>query len=59
MTSHSTPAAPIPVRWRHDLLLLTCLFGALYFFSAGRVTLTNPDEPRYAEIARIARIEPQ
>ena len=38
--------------WRRDLLLLTLLFGALYFFLLGRHPLANPDEGRYAEIPR-------
>lgn len=52
MTYPKPSEAARPVRWRGDLLWLALCFGAFYFFAIGRVTLTNPDEPRYAEIAR-------
>jgi 4-amino-4-deoxy-L-arabinose transferase-like glycosyltransferase len=38
--------------WKTDLLILTLFFGALIFFGLGRLPLANPDEARYAEIAR-------
>jgi 4-amino-4-deoxy-L-arabinose transferase-like glycosyltransferase len=37
---------------RSDLLLLTLFFGALIFFRLGQLPLANPDEARYAGIAR-------
>ena len=52
MRTHDDSAAATPVRWRGDLLLLTLIFGVLYLFAASRLTLLNPDEPRYAGIAR-------
>ncbi len=44
------PDAACP--WRRDVLALLLCFGALYLFAAGRMPLMNPDEPRYAGIAR-------
>lgn len=38
--------------WARDLMLLTLLFGLLYFFQLGDTPLLNPDESRYAEIPR-------
>jgi len=38
--------------WGRDLLLLTIVFGALYFFRLGSYPLSNPDEGRYAEVPR-------
>jgi len=52
MMNHDDSAETAPVRWRRDLLMLTLFFGAIYLFAAGRLTLKNPDEPRYAGIAR-------
>src|SRR5688572_9799814 len=37
---------------RTDLLILILFFGALNLFALGRLPLANPDEARYAEIAR-------
>ncbi|PTX98630.1 glycosyltransferase family 39 protein [Opitutus sp. ER46] len=47
--------APTPVApgyWRRDLLCLTVAFAILFFFRLGTSPLANPDEGRYAEIAR-------
>ncbi|MBL9212220.1 MAG: glycosyltransferase family 39 protein [Opitutaceae bacterium] len=52
MRNHDDFAETAPVRWRGDLLLLTLFFGVLTLFAAGRLPLKNPDEPRYAGIAR-------
>jgi 4-amino-4-deoxy-L-arabinose transferase-like glycosyltransferase len=41
-----------PAHWARDLLLLTLVFGALYFFRLGSYPLSNPDEGRNAEVAR-------
>jgi 4-amino-4-deoxy-L-arabinose transferase-like glycosyltransferase len=38
--------------WTTDLLILVFFFGALMLFALGRLPLANPDEARYAEIAR-------
>jgi 4-amino-4-deoxy-L-arabinose transferase-like glycosyltransferase len=35
-----------------DLLTLACVFGVIFFFGLGDVTLVNPDEGRYAEVPR-------
>lgn len=43
----SQPSSP-----SRDLLLLTLVFGVLFFFLLGRTPLSNPDEGRYAEIPR-------
>lgn len=40
------------VSWRRDLLLLSILFGILFGARLGDLPLANPDEGRYAEIAR-------
>ena len=51
-----SPAAPTPSpserSWRHDLLLLAMLFGALFAWRLGSAPLLNPDEGRYAEVPR-------
>ena len=51
-----SPTAPIPPAaqkpWRHDLILLTVLFGVLYAWRLGSAPLFNPDEGRYAEVPR-------
>lgn len=52
MTPRDAPAADHAFPWRGDLLVLLLFFGACYLFAATRVPLTNPDEPRYAGIAR-------
>lgn len=52
MTDRKTSVATETGSWRRDLLVLTLAFGALYFFALGRVPLANPDEARYAGIAR-------
>lgn len=52
MTLRDAPAADNACPWRGDLLVLLLCFGALHLFAAGRLPLTNPDEPRYAGIAR-------
>jgi 4-amino-4-deoxy-L-arabinose transferase-like glycosyltransferase len=43
---------PSDSRPSRDLLLLTVVFGAFYFFLLGRLPLANPDEARYAQIPR-------
>jgi 4-amino-4-deoxy-L-arabinose transferase-like glycosyltransferase len=52
MRNPDDSADAVLVRWRGDLLLLILFFGGIYLFAASRLTLTNPDEPRYAGIAR-------
>lgn len=51
-----SPSAPNPTpgekSWRHDLLLLAVLFGALFAWRLGSAPLLNPDEGRYAEVPR-------
>lgn len=49
MTSEPPPTS---VSWRRDLVWLVLISGAAYFFLLGRAPLSNPDEGRYAEIAR-------
>lgn len=46
------PAVLSTSPWTRDLLSLTLIFGALYFFMLGSMPLANPDEGRYAEIPR-------
>lgn len=52
MRNRDDSADAVLVRWRGDLLILILFFGTIYLFAASRLTLTNPDEPRYAGIAR-------
>ncbi len=51
-----SPTAPTPSpadkSWRHDLLLIAALFGALFAWRLGSAPLLNPDEGRYAEVPR-------
>ena len=49
MTSEPPPTS---VSWRRDLVWLVLIAGAAYFFLLGRAPLSNPDEGRYAEVAR-------
>ncbi len=45
-------ASPITQRFNHSLSLLLVFCGLLFFFRLGVPGLTDPDEGRYAEIAR-------
>jgi 4-amino-4-deoxy-L-arabinose transferase-like glycosyltransferase len=46
LVKHRSPSAV------SDLLILALFFGALILFGLGRLPLANPDEARYAEVAR-------
>ncbi len=51
--SQTAPSPPPGDKsWRHDLLLIAVLFGALLAWRLGSAPLLNPDEGRYAEVPR-------
>src|SRR5215213_3638071 len=52
MSSTPSHRSLTPASWSYDLVVLLLFFGALNFFLLGRLALANPDEARYAEIAR-------
>ena len=49
LSSHYTTSDS---HWIRDLLLISVLFGFLFFYGLGHAPLIDPDEGRYAEIPR-------